>query len=194
MAKKKKGEHKVPSHDNETPPWQPLYVGHEDIPLCLGRFLVGVGQGRFDLPLARKLLASYSLDFAERWRVATTELSQFQVDSLTQVFDEEREKFAHLQQDHATDIMKLAAKTVCTAFLFCRYFGMELRPELEAALCRRLVRRAVRRGALEHLHQLSESAWRANGRLFSWFWRHAMPPQHVAWTIPGDMAHVPAAV
>jgi len=186
-AKNRKAEISCAKQDTAAP----LYVGHGDIPLCLGRFLVKVGQGRFDQPLARKLLASYSLDFSEMWRVVTADLSQFQVDALMQVFNEEHEKFLQLQQDHPADIMRLAAQSVCIAFLLCRYFGLDLRPELEAALCRRMVHRALRRGAREPLDCLSDADWRENGCLFAWFWRHAMPPQHVAWTIPGDLAHVP---
>jgi hypothetical protein len=171
-----------------------LYVSSEDIPLCLSRFLVQVGQGRFDQPLANWMLASGSLDFIEKWKVVTTWLSSFQVTALIDTFKEEHDKFIELQQEHPVQIMALTAKTVLVAFLICRYFGMELRPEIETALCRRMVRRAVRRGAAKHLDRLQLSVWHEEGRIFSWFWRYAMPPHHVAWTIPGDMMVVPESV
>jgi hypothetical protein len=195
MKVKGKGKQvKVLDFDNKDTKKARLYVGCEDIPLCLSRFLVQVAQGCFDQPLASLTISSLSLDFREKWRVVTTEVCAFQVMALIDTFKEEHDKFAELQQEHPILSMALMAKTVLVAFLLCRYFGMELRPEIETALCRRMVRRAVRRGAAEHLDRLQISDWHEKGCIFSWFWRHAMPPHHVAWTIPGDMMVVPKSV
>ena len=55
---------------------------------------------------------SLSLNTMEKKRVidAIPTLSQFQIDELTKVFTEEREKFKDLAKEHPEDIKKLVAK------------------------------------------------------------------------------------
>ena len=55
---------------------------------------------------------SLSLNTMEKKRVidAVPTLSQFQIDELTKVFTEEREKFKELAKEHPEDIKKLVAK------------------------------------------------------------------------------------
>jgi hypothetical protein len=55
---------------------------------------------------------SLSLNTMEKKRVidAIPTLSQFQIDELTKVFSEEREKFKDLAKEHPEDIKKLVAK------------------------------------------------------------------------------------
>ncbi len=160
----------------------PLPLGADDFPLCLVQRLTDTGRGEFDAQLARALLASFSLSFHEKVRVVETSLTRFQHDQLMKVFEDEAGTFAHLYQEHPTDVLKLIANQVFSGFMLGRYFGLNPRDELEDALARRMVRRAVRRGVLPNLERLPDPVWR-NQALLSWLWRHALPVEHPAWLV-----------
>jgi hypothetical protein len=172
-----------------------LLVTGKDFPLCLARHLVFESHGRFDLPLAFKVLGSYSLNFTEKWLVVNAELSLLQVEALLKVFDEEEDAFVRLTSEHPVEVMKLTAMNIFIAFILCRYLGLRLRPELESALCRRMVQRALRRGARKMLLKVSDEDWRDYGKIFCWFWKHGMPAEHLAWNIErASIAEVPEAI
>jgi hypothetical protein len=172
-----------------------IRIGSDFIPLCLAHFLAQKMASGVEVALARSLLASHSLDFAEKWRVAATELSHFQMAELGRVFEEEVEKFDLLAREHPFDILALAAKTLAIAFTLCRYFGLQLTADIESALCRRSVAKVFRHGGKELLHGMAEEDWRKHGPLFARVWRWAMPADHFCWQWAGDEgAGVPTEV
>jgi hypothetical protein len=67
----------------------------------------------FDEQLFLTLLrGSISLTRDEKWRIiqAIPKLSQFQIDELQKILDEERRKFSELSPKHLTQLMKLEQK------------------------------------------------------------------------------------
>jgi len=165
---------------SKKPSQHPLPLGADDFPLYLVRRLTEAGQGECDAQLARALLGSFSLSFHEKVRVVETRLSRFQHDELVKVFESEADEFATLYQEQSADVLKLISNQVFSGFMLGRYFGLNPRDDLEDALARRMVRRAVRRGVLPFLERLPESVWR-DERLLAWLWRHALPADHPAW-------------
>lgn len=70
-------------------------------------------QVQFDEQLFLRLLrGSISLSRDEKWRIiqAIPKLSQFQIDELQKILDEERRKFSELSPKHLSQLMKLEQK------------------------------------------------------------------------------------
>lgn len=90
--------------------WLELHENEEFDTSRLGEFdpLINVDPYQF----FRSILASISLDVHEKIRVmdAVPTLSQFQVDQLLEVFEEEKEKFKNLQKEHPNDVQQLFEK------------------------------------------------------------------------------------
>ncbi len=160
----------------------PLFVG-ADLPACVVRPLLQIAWlSSPTMPefFVRKVLASLSLNIAEKNRVLTTDLSELQMVELDVVFDEERDSFTGLFQDETQNVMHLQAKAIMDAFLLASYCGHTVPPALERALIARMVKRVVRRVAKLGLsHKLTY--WMGNTtHITATVWHHLYPADHPA--------------
>lgn len=90
----------------------------------------------------RNLLTSLSLDVGEKQRViaSTPDLWIFQVDSLMDVWADEREKFANLFDEAPVDIIKLNAQTAIRNFVLAGFVDRPFSPAEQVMLTRKMIR------------------------------------------------------
>lgn len=173
-----------------------LPIEGDDYPVSLIRHITSCGHGNFTEHLARELLASYSLNLQEKYRVVQTELCEFQAIELSKVFAEERTKFVELYIEHPRDILKLLAKNFYISITLARLLGMQITKNQETAFCKRIALRAKKRGVETHLDRLRDNDWTEYHDTFRWLWRHAITngptiSNHPAWS---DIPAVPDVI
>lgn len=158
-----------------------------DYPLELRRYLVSVahsyGECAFDMETAARLLGSLSLDLNMKVKVLESKISVFQRNELLGTWQKEAGKFyPWIFEDRAEDVMSLVPQCVARGFSLWRLLGGAPSQRLENAYIRRMVLRAGRRKGIRRILIGLESAyWRRP--LNAWFWRHAMPPNHISWKL-----------
>ncbi len=171
-----------------------LYFRADDIPQRYIDYLVEWGRGAMDRELAGLVLASFSIGFAEKWRIFAEELSSFQRDELIKVFKDEQKKFFELSVEHPLDLMNLVAKEVCIMFIFATYMGLESSPTEEAAFCRKITSKAIDETVENVLNTLKKEEWQQNGEAFVYLWRHAMPESHFCWELYPGLDGIPETI
>lgn len=152
----------------------------EDYPLWLiRRFIDNDGH---DETLVRNTLGALHNNFHLKNRVLTESLSSTKVLALNNLYQRTRTEYIGPLSRQGPELFQANADAILLAFILGLHHGASFSSQIETAWIRRMVLRAVRRGAHRKLSTFPDNFWK-NRKSSSIVWRHAMPRHHISWQL-----------